>query len=397
MQHTAAYRLIWIGIGLLACRCPQPAVSQDDPELSDLSLFYLPQQVIYSVSKRPESYLTTPSAVHTITADEIRYSGAKKITDLFRMVPGIDVADGNAFQSGVQARGFSFFPKYARSMLVLVDGRTVYTPQINATFWDQIPLFLENIDRIEVIRGPNAALYGSNAFNGVINIITKPTTETGGGFASMAAGQRDSFWSVLRYGETGQKISYRITSGYQATKGFARTADDVTRPQVTLRADYRIDASRHVCLLAGYTGGTRQLYDDREPAVTSFFGQLKYEHTLSAQTRLQVQYYHDTRNSAMVGGHDDKVREDDIELQLNHDAERWQMVGGLGRRFDRIKHGYLSGQSGSASFMSSSRCPASRRPTSGATARMGCTCAPTTIRSTARSGTVPMPSRPICC
>ncbi len=314
----------------------------EDAEMEALSLFYAEEDLIYSVSKREETYMETPSAVYTITADDIRYSGAKKITDVFRMVPGLDVADVNSFYSGVQARGFSFFPKYARQMLVLIDGRTVYSPQINATFWDQIPLFLENIERIEVVRGPNASLYGANAFNGVINIITRDPETTRGGLVSVTAGNRDSAWGTARFGGGTENLTYRATVGYAQTRGFSDVDDYFRKPQATLRCDYRIDGTSSLSFHGGYAGGDRELSPTIDPEVTSYFLMARYDKKLSDRNSIFLRYYHDYRNSALSFGLEDKMREDDIELQFSRSAERYDLVCGLGYRIDRVRNGFLS-------------------------------------------------------
>lgn len=315
-----------------------------DQEMEDLALYYAKEALVYSVSKRPEQYLEAPSAVFVLTEEEIKYSGAKKTADVFRMVPGVDVADINCFYTGVQSRGFSFFPKYAREMLVLIDGRSVYTPEINSTFWDQIPLFIEDIERIEVVRGPNAALYGANAFNGVINIITKDPEKTKGIFMSVTAGNRQSQWETLRYGGKAGSLTYRVTAGYQETDGFRTVHDHMRKPQVTMRGDYKIDAVSLLSFQGGYTGGERELSSTVQPEVTSFFTMAKYERQLGTRNKFLIRYSHDYRNSEMTYGFPDKLREDDVEAQFNRDGDRYHLVLGAGYRLDQVKHGFLSGR-----------------------------------------------------
>ncbi|MCX8042845.1 MAG: TonB-dependent receptor [Desulfobacterota bacterium] len=333
---------------MVALTCLSPLLCtagvQKDREVEELELYYPSEHIIYSASKRPEPFLESPSAISVLTADDIRYSGAKKLTDVFRMVPGIDVADVNAFYTGVQARGFSFLPKYAREMLVLIDGRSVYTPQINATFWDQLPLFLEDIERIEIIRGPNAALYGANAFNGVINIITKEPAAVQGALLSITAGNRRSQWETVRYGGTAGKLSYRISAGYHETDGFRNVDDHLRKPQTTLRADYTINATSSLSFQTGYAGGERELSKTVQPEVTSWFAMGTYEKKFSPRSRLLVRYYHDYRNSELNFGYPDKLTEDDIEAQYNYDAARIHFVVGAGYRLDRVKNGFLSGR-----------------------------------------------------
>ncbi len=315
-----------------------------EKNLFDIGFEEMLELRVYSASKTEEKYMESPSAVYTITSGDIKHSGAKKITDIFRMVPGIDVADINSYYTGVQARGYSFFPKYARQMLVLIDGRTVYSPQINTTFWDQIPVFVENIERIEVIKGPNAALYGANAFNGVINITTKKLEDTKGGFLSTTVGNRDTSWSTVRIGGSSKKISYRATAGYHETEGFSGARNRFRKPQITLRADYRIDSTSNLSFHSGYGGGDREIGASDDPEVTSYFLMAKYDKKLGEKNRILIQYYHDYRNSALSFGHDDKLREDDLEIQLTRNTEKYNLVFGAGYRIDRVRHGFLSGE-----------------------------------------------------
>ncbi len=256
--------------------CHASADEKYDPEIEALSLFYSDDDVIYSVSKREESIMESPSAVYTVSAEDIKYSGAKKLTDIFRMVPGVDVVDINSYYTGVQSRGYAFFPKYARQMLVLIDGRTVYSPEINPTFWDQIPVFVENIERVEVIKGPNASLYGANAFNGVINIITKDLDDTKGGLVSTTVGNRETSWSTVRLGGNIGKLLYRATAGYHETEGFSGMRNRFRKPQATFRADYKIDASSMLSVHSGYAGGDREMSSTDDPEVTSYYLMTKY-------------------------------------------------------------------------------------------------------------------------
>ncbi|MGH9468912.1 MAG: TonB-dependent receptor plug domain-containing protein, partial [Terriglobia bacterium] len=141
------------------------------PNLSEATLQQLMNIEVTSVSKKKEKLSRAAAAVYVITQEDIENSGATDIPDLLRMVPGLDVAQINANTWAVSARGFN--SEFADKMLVLIDGRTVYDPLFSGVFWNMQDLPLEDIERIEVIRGPGATVWGSNAVNGVINIITK--------------------------------------------------------------------------------------------------------------------------------------------------------------------------------------------------------------------------------
>lgn len=155
--------------------------AQDRPtsDLSKASLEDLMNIKVTSVSKKQEKLAKTAAAVHVISQEEIRRSGAANIPGLLRMVPGLAVAQITASTWAITARGFN--GQFANKLLVLMDGRTVYDPAFSGVYWDAQDVVLEDIERIEVIRGPGATVWGTNAVNGVINIITKDPKETQGG------------------------------------------------------------------------------------------------------------------------------------------------------------------------------------------------------------------------
>ena len=156
---------------------------------------------------------TVASAMFVVTQDDIRRSGATNIPDVLRMVPGLDVAQINANTWAISARGFNH--QFSDKLLVLIDGRSVLTMIYAGVFWDTQDVPLEDIDRIEVIRGPGATMWGSNAVNGVINIITKPAAETQGGMVTAAGGGHHQAFGTAQYGGTaGRNTSYRIFSKY---------------------------------------------------------------------------------------------------------------------------------------------------------------------------------------
>ena len=157
----------------------QSASGPDDPAaLKNLSLEELSQIEVTTPSKEPVKVLQTAAAIYVITGDDIRRSGATSIPEALRLAPGVEVAriDGSNWSIGI--RGFG--SDLTRSVLVLIDGRTVYTPLFAGTNWDVQNTNMDDIDRIEVIRGPGGTIWGPNAVNGVINIITKDSKDTQG-------------------------------------------------------------------------------------------------------------------------------------------------------------------------------------------------------------------------
>ncbi|MCB1806245.1 MAG: TonB-dependent receptor, partial [Candidatus Competibacteraceae bacterium] len=165
---------------------PCPAVAQD---ITELGLEELLNTEVTSVSKTGQKLSDAAAAVFVISQEDLRRSGVTSIPEALRMVPGLHVARLNANQWAVTARGFN--GQFANKLLVLVDGRTVYTPIFSGVYWEALDLPLADIERIEVIRGPGASLWGANAVNGIINIITKQAQDTQGAYISLAVGDEE--------------------------------------------------------------------------------------------------------------------------------------------------------------------------------------------------------------
>jgi iron complex outermembrane receptor protein len=175
-----------------------PSCSAQNLDLTQKSLEDLMNVKVTSVSRKEQTTSQAAAAVFVISRDDIRRSGVANIPDLLRMVPGLDVAQIDAGKWAITARGFN--GQYSNKLLVLVDGRTVYTPTFAGVFWDTQNIPLDTIERIEVIRGPGAAVWGSNAMNGVINIITRSADSTQGGYVVASAGSTSTGPETIGYG-----------------------------------------------------------------------------------------------------------------------------------------------------------------------------------------------------
>src|ERR1700726_3158264 len=201
---------------LLATVFTVPTWPQQKPaDLTERSMEDLMNIKVTTVSKKGEKLARTAAAIFVITAEDIRRSGAANIPDLLRMVPGLDVAQINANTWAISARGFNL--QFANKLLVLIDGRAVYSPLFGGVNWDVQDVPLEDIDRIEVIRGPGGALWGANAVNGFINIISKKPEKTQGALVSASAGVHEGYAAHMRYGgKVGDHLAYRVygTSNY---------------------------------------------------------------------------------------------------------------------------------------------------------------------------------------
>lgn len=155
-----------------------PGAESAASNFGDLSLEELMNETVTSVSKQEQKLRDAPAAVSVLTNEDLRRSGVTTLPDALRLVPGMTVAAVNAREWAVSARGPGFV--FANKLLVLIDGRAVYTPLFSGVYWDLQQTMLEDVDRIEVIRGPGATIWGANAVNGVINIITEPAADSAG-------------------------------------------------------------------------------------------------------------------------------------------------------------------------------------------------------------------------
>ena len=174
------------------------AATESVNEFLDMDLSQLMDITITSVSKKEQRISDAAAAIFVITQEDIHRSGVTHIAEALAMAPGIQVAKISASKWSVSSRGFADFT--SNKLLVLIDGRSVYSPAYSGTFWDMQNTMLEDIDRIEVIRGPGGTLWGANAVNGVINIITKRSSDTQGGLVRMGVGNQERVQGAARYG-----------------------------------------------------------------------------------------------------------------------------------------------------------------------------------------------------
>lgn len=196
---------------------------------------------VKSVSKKEQRLSRAASAVFVITAEDIRRSGATNIPDLLRMVPGLDVAQVNSSTWAISSRGFN--DEAANKLLVLIDGRTVYSPLFGGVFWDVQQIPLEIIERIEVIRGPGAAVWGANAVNGVINIITKKASDTQGGLISGGGTYDQGFGTALFGGKLRNDTYYRaFVNGFNQNHFIGLAAQNGHDAWDVYRTGFRVDS-----------------------------------------------------------------------------------------------------------------------------------------------------------
>ena len=197
------FTIILVLLALALASIPVQAAEND---MLDLDLSSLMQIQITSAGRKAQNLADVPAAVYVINQKSIKNSGATSIPEVLRMVPGLQVARISSSKWAITSRGFN--GTFANKLLVQIDGRSVYTPSYSGVYWDVQNVVLEDVERIEVIRGPGATLWGSNAVNGIINIITKQSSDTQGGLMSGGVGNQEKLLATARYGTQFNKNTY---------------------------------------------------------------------------------------------------------------------------------------------------------------------------------------------
>ncbi len=223
----------------------------------DMTLEELMNQTVTSVSKQEEEKRTAAAAIYVVTSEDMRRTGVSSIPEALRLVPGVQVARIDANKWSISARGNN--RQYTNKLLVLMDGRTIYTPLFSGVFWDAQDYLIEDIDRIEVIRGPGGSLWGANAVNGVINIVTKSAKETQGGYVQATAG--NEIWGAeARYGgKIGENTTYRLYGKHidheeQQFPNNVNSKDDYDVSRGGFRIDHETNATNYTAIGNFYSG-----------------------------------------------------------------------------------------------------------------------------------------------
>ncbi len=242
-------------LGWFAILAAAPAHADDTNPITRMSLEYLMNVEVTTVSKQPERAQAAAAALHVLTREEIERSGATDIAEALRLVPGVNVARINANSWAVSIRGFN--SRFANKLLVMIDGRSLYSPLFSGVFWDRHNIPVDDIDRIEVVRGPGGTLWGSNAVNGVINIITRHSADTQGGRVAFSAGTQElGSISARQGGVLGDSATYRLSfqaDAHDETE-FSDGSDgndDWQNGQAHLRVDWTPSAQDTVLFEAG--------------------------------------------------------------------------------------------------------------------------------------------------
>ncbi len=346
---------------LIGFACIPALQANEMPEIPGEDYFFSDLPVVLSATRLAQPLSETPAALTVIDREMIRASGALTIPDLLRLVPGFQVGFITGREATVTYHGMA--DEFARDMQVLIDGRSIYNPGFGGVSWPLLPLGIDDIQRIEVIRGSNAAAYGSNAFAGIINIITQHPAEQAGTYIKATAGSNETRQVQARYSGSAGGLDYRLSTGYDATNGFDQRPDTSHARWLSFRGDYQQDTDDHLLLEAGYSHADlgEGFYDDpsqppRNTHSISNFQQLKWTHSGGPDQELNVQLYHNYLSVhddfAVLGfgpppiylGYGFTTHRIDLELQyMTRLGEGLRAVSGAGGRYDSIESFWLFG------------------------------------------------------
>ena len=338
-----------------ASRAPLCADGTTDPtappkrDLTELSLDELAALEITTVARTPEMRSRTAAAVFVITQQDIRRSGATTLAEALRLAPGVQISRINANQWAIGMRGFA--SRLSRSVLVLIDGRTVYTPLFAGTYWEVQDVLLEDIERIEVIRGPGGTLWGANAVNGVINIITRSAKDTHGTFLAGGAGDEERGFAGARWGGAlGAHTDVRVYAKYfdrdgafhpdgtdfddwRMAQGGFRLDGEQGPAAFTVQGDAYGGHAGVRTTLASYTAPFARTVDE-DADLSGGNLRAQWRRKMRPGSDLSVQAYYD-RTRRVEPGFDETRNTADFDLQYSRQEGRHALLSGLGYRFSR--------------------------------------------------------------
>lgn len=303
------------------------ALGAATPSVEDLRLLSIDDLAnieITSVSKRPEPISQAPASVYVITSEDIRRSGVTSLPDALRLAPNLQVARLTSQSYSVSARGFNSY-QASNKLLVLIDGRSVYTPLHAGVYWDQQQVMLEDVDRIEVISGPGGTLWGANAVNGVINVITRHSADTQGGLVSTQYGTVDQRGALRYGGRLGENGSYRVyaqdlergpmvrSNGNSATDAWDNEQGGFRVDKATLNNNFTFqgDVFDNAIDLGGHNRGGNLL--------------ARWTHQLGAGSSLELQTYYD-RVERTLPGLLDSLETFDVQAQHSFKPDEDQQI-----------------------------------------------------------------------
>ena len=352
-------RGLWLA-ALLGVLAPWQARAQSVQDLQHMSIDELSNIDVSSVTKTVQPLSDAPAAIYVITHEDIIRSGAQSVPEMLRLAPNLEVMQTSASGYVITARGFSGNNQaqaFSDKLLVLIDGRSVYSPLFSGVYWDMQDVLPEDIERIEVISGPGATLWGANAVNGVINIITRKSGQTQGGVLDVGAGNLGRSASLQYGGRISADLTYRLYA-----KGFidndtetatgAKAGDGWYKPQGGFRFDWTPGAETVTLQGDAYQGAEAQAGAEDE-SISGRNLLARWTHGFAGGSSLQVQAYYDRTSRSTAGG-GGSFNLDTYDVDLQHSfalGDRNQVVWGGGFRIAE----YEITNNGSLLFVPSSR------------------------------------------
>jgi iron complex outermembrane receptor protein len=330
-----------------------PGFAEGQDDLAEMDLEGLMATPVTSVSGVARPLRDTPAAIYVITDEDIRRGGHRTLADALRMVPGMDVAQISSSIWAISARGFN--DRFSTKLLVLIDGRAIYNTLFSGVFWDVQDTVLADVDRIEVIRGPGATLWGANAVNGVINIVTKKARRTQGLYAEVGAGSEEQGFGTVRYGgKLGEDRFYRVYAMYVDRDSFefatgADSGDEWDVSRGGFRVDFESNPDTTVTVQGDVYDGTvgspiltptlvapfteRLILD---AAVRGYNFMTRVEHLESPEAGWSIQAYYDQAERLRPAFFDDERETLDVEYRHHLDVgDSHALIWGIGYRYRR--------------------------------------------------------------
>ncbi|WP_445371355.1 TonB-dependent receptor plug domain-containing protein [Methylomonas sp. HW2-6] len=359
MIHKAYLAVVFAGFSVLVPVCAdatdaerQPVTEMDTADLLNMQVISTRKKSqVTSVSKKAGYVSNAPSAVYVISNEDIKRAGVTSVPEALRLAPGVDVARVNSSKWAVSIRGFNGI--FANKLLVMIDGRSVYNPGFSGVYWDAQDVMLEDVERIEVIRGPAATLWGANAVNGVINIISKRAEDTGGGLVTGGGGTLETGFGALRYGkQLGDDSFGRVyvkgfqRDGLEQVEGFAPSADRWDKQQGGFRIDshlsdrdewtlqgdlYRSGLSQNALLPVLSSPFQQGLIENFSTSGANILSRLRHTFSTTAEYSLQFYYDHSERGNHTFA----KQSLDTLDLDFQNSfaiGERQRAIWGVGYR-----------------------------------------------------------------
>lgn len=323
--------------------------------------FFADVPTVDTVTRLPQRRSITPAAVTVIDSDVIHTSGARDLAELFRLVPGFHVGYIRSHRQAVTYHGLG--DTFSRRLQILIDGRSVYGALFGNVSWSTLGIALEDIERIEVVRGPNTVTYGGNAFLGAINIITMHSAQAHGVEYKVAVGNNDIRDTVVKVGAHFNSGDFRLTGGYKADDGLAGLPDDSQTKYINMRGDLVLSGKDTLLLQAGISNaelGEGDYGDVTSPPsesdVDAYFTQIRWQRQLQAGHQLSLQFYHNYRDFSydyvtdpielgqpfgsiqIPASFSETTERHDLEFQHSFSLYTdWRFVWGIGYRTDRVK------------------------------------------------------------